>query len=71
MPFSSKHKGTLGVSYTEGPWKLNLDSSYQSSQFADNANTRAESADGSTGRIPATCCSAPAPGMTSARNCRT
>ncbi|QXI27627.1 TonB-dependent Fe(3+) dicitrate receptor FecA [Pseudomonas vanderleydeniana] len=52
VPFSSKHKGTLGVSYTEGPWKLNLDSSYQSSQFADNANTRAESADGSTGRIP-------------------
>ncbi|PZP06905.1 MAG: TonB-dependent siderophore receptor [Pseudomonas protegens] len=52
VPFSAKHKGTLGVSYTEGPWKLNLDSSYQSSQFADNANTRAESADGSTGRIP-------------------
>jgi Fe(3+) dicitrate transport protein len=52
VPFSSKSKGTLGVSYTEGPWKLNLDSSYQSSQFADNANTAAESADGSTGRIP-------------------
>ena len=52
VPFSSKHKGTLGVSYTDGPWKLNLDSSYQSSQFADNANTTTESADGSTGRIP-------------------
>ncbi len=52
VPFSSRHKGTLGVGYTEGPWKLNLDSSYQSGQFADNANTRAESADGSTGRIP-------------------
>jgi len=52
VPFSSKHKGNLGVSYTDGPWKLNMDSSYQSSQFADNANTTTESADGSTGRIP-------------------
>ncbi|WP_434561249.1 TonB-dependent Fe(3+) dicitrate receptor FecA [Pseudomonas sp. Z4-20] len=52
VPFSSTHKGTLGVGYTDGPWQLNLDSTYQSAQFADNANTRAESADGSTGNIP-------------------
>lgn len=52
VPFSSRHKGTLGVGYTEGPWQLNLDSTYQSDQFADNANTTSESADGSTGRIP-------------------
>lgn len=52
VPFSSKHKGTIGVGYTEGPWKLNLDSSFQSDQFADNANTSKESADGSTGKIP-------------------
>jgi Fe(3+) dicitrate transport protein len=52
VPFSSRHKGTLGIGYTEGPWKLNLDSAYQSSQFADNANTSTESADGSNGRIP-------------------
>jgi Fe(3+) dicitrate transport protein len=52
VPFSSKHKGTLGLGYTEGAWKLNLDSSYQSDQFADNANTSSESADGSTGKIP-------------------
>ena len=52
VPFSSKHKGTLGIGYTEGSWKLNLDSTYQSAQFADNENTRAESPDGSTGRIP-------------------
>lgn len=52
VPFSSRHKGTLGVGYTEGPWQLNLDTSFQSSQYADNANTAAESADGSTGRIP-------------------
>lgn len=52
VPFSSRHKGNLGVGYTEGPWQLNLDGSFQSSQYADNANTHAESADGSTGRIP-------------------
>ncbi|WP_085666882.1 MULTISPECIES: TonB-dependent Fe(3+) dicitrate receptor FecA [unclassified Pseudomonas] len=52
VPFSSKHKGTIGVGYTEGPWKLNLDSSFQSDQFADNANTSKESADGSTGKFP-------------------
>lgn len=52
VPFSSRHKGNLGVGYTDGPWQLNLDSSFQSSQYADNANTGTESADGSTGRIP-------------------
>ncbi|MBC3952537.1 TonB-dependent Fe(3+) dicitrate receptor FecA [Pseudomonas folii] len=52
VPFASKHKGTLGVAYTEGPWKLNLDSSYQSDQFADNANTEAETASGAAGKIP-------------------
>ncbi|MFJ4348784.1 TonB-dependent Fe(3+) dicitrate receptor FecA [Pseudomonas sp. NPDC089401] len=52
VPFSSKHKGNLGVGYSEGPWQLNLDGSFQSGQYADNANTGTESADGSTGRIP-------------------
>ncbi|MFF7710455.1 TonB-dependent Fe(3+) dicitrate receptor FecA [Pseudomonas sp. NPDC007930] len=52
VPFSSRHKGTLGVNYTSGRWKLDLDGSFQSAQYADNANTEAESADGSTGRIP-------------------
>ncbi|WP_060483053.1 TonB-dependent Fe(3+) dicitrate receptor FecA [Pseudomonas sp. NBRC 111119] len=52
VPFSSRHKGNLGVGYTQGPWQLNLDGSFQSAQYADNANTGPESADGSTGRIP-------------------
>jgi Fe(3+) dicitrate transport protein len=52
VPFSSKHKGTIGMGYTEGAWKLNLDGSFQSDQFADNANTSKESADGSNGKIP-------------------
>ncbi|VVO00969.1 hypothetical protein PS723_02640 [Pseudomonas fluorescens] len=45
-------RNTKARSASEAAWKLNLDSSYQSDQFADNANTSAESADGSTGKIP-------------------
>ena len=52
VPFSPKHKGTLGLDYQTGSWTFNVNSEYQSGQYADNANTRAESADGSTGRIP-------------------
>ncbi|QLU25229.1 TonB-dependent receptor family protein [Klebsiella oxytoca] len=52
VPFSPKHKGSFGVDYKPGSWTFNLNSDFQSSQFADNANTVAESADGSTGRIP-------------------
>jgi Fe(3+) dicitrate transport protein len=52
VPFSPRHKGTLGVDYKPGNWTFNLNSDFQSSQFADNANTVEESADGSNGRIP-------------------
>ncbi|MCR9003409.1 TonB-dependent Fe(3+) dicitrate receptor FecA [Rahnella perminowiae] len=52
VPFSPKNKGTLGLDYTPGNWFFNVNSEYQSGQFADNANTVKESADGSTGRIP-------------------
>ena len=59
VPFSSKHKGTVGVGYTEGPWKLNLDSSFQSDSSLTTPTLK-ESADGSTGKIPGYCCSAAA-----------
>ena len=52
VPFSSRHKGVLGAHYETGPWQWNVDGSYQSSQFADNANTKAESAAGNNGEIP-------------------
>ena len=52
VPFSPKHKGIFGVDYKLANWTFNLNSDFQSSQFADNANTVAESPDGSTGRIP-------------------
>ncbi len=52
VPFSSKHKGTMGMDYRTGSWTFNLNSEYQSAQFANNANTVEKSADGRTGRIP-------------------
>lgn len=52
VPFSSRHKGLAGVGYSRGSWRLDLETQFQSAQFADNENTVAESADGSTGRIP-------------------
>ena len=52
VPFSSKHKGLLGISYTQDAWQAGFEGEFLSSQYADNANTVAESADGSTGRIP-------------------
>lgn len=52
VPFSPKHKGTLGGEYKPGNWTFNLNSDFQSSQFADNSNTEKEITDGSTGRIP-------------------
>lgn len=52
VPFSSRHKGLVGISYGQDAWQVGFEGQFQSSQFADNANTVAESADGSTGRIP-------------------
>ena len=52
VPFSSRHKGLLGVSYQTGGLQLGLETVFQSSQFADNANTVAASARGNNGRIP-------------------
>ncbi|GAA0483957.1 MULTISPECIES: TonB-dependent Fe(3+) dicitrate receptor FecA [Tatumella] len=51
VPFSPKHKGVVGIDYTPGQWSFTLNGEYQSRQYADNANTVAASADGSTGRI--------------------
>ena len=52
VPFSSKHKGLLGLSYARDAWSVSLEAVFQSSQFADNENTVAESANGANGRIP-------------------
>lgn len=52
VPFSPKHTALLGVSYEAGAWSWDGNAQFTSNQFADNANTVEESADGSTGRIP-------------------
>ena len=53
---NDKYSHTQNRSDCRGPLHTsamrNLDSRYQSDHFADNANTSAESADGSTGNIP-------------------
>jgi Fe(3+) dicitrate transport protein len=52
VPFYSRHTGLLGARYVTGPLSLNLSGTAQSAQFADAANTVAESADGGNGRVP-------------------
>ncbi|RQO37141.1 TonB-dependent siderophore receptor [Herminiimonas sp. KBW02] len=52
VPFYARNTDTVGVRYNVGNWGLNLSSTHQSKQFADEKNTVAESADGSNGVIP-------------------
>lgn len=52
VPFSPKQKALLGVSYQTGQWTWDGHAQLMSSQYADNANTEAESTDGSKGKIP-------------------
>ncbi len=52
VPFYSRHTGSLGARYVTGALSLNLSGTAQSAQYADAANTVAESADGGNGRIP-------------------
>jgi Fe(3+) dicitrate transport protein len=52
LPFYSRNTDTLGMRYAIGAWSWNVDSTAQSAQFSDNANTVAETADASVGRVP-------------------
>lgn len=52
VPFYARNTDTVGVRYNVGNWGLNLSTTHQSKQFADEKNTVAESADGSNGVIP-------------------
>lgn len=52
VPFSSKHKALLGLNYQTGAWTWDVNAQFLSHQFADNANTVAESVSGDTGLIP-------------------
>lgn len=52
VPFYSRFTDTLGTKYDIGPWTFNVSTTHQSAQYSDTANTVAESADGSNGRVP-------------------
>ncbi|MGO4811982.1 TonB-dependent receptor family protein [Cupriavidus sp. 2MCAB6] len=52
VPFYSRNTDTIGARYDWRNWTFNVSTTHQSSQYSDLANTVAESADGSVGRIP-------------------
>ncbi|WP_287497713.1 TonB-dependent siderophore receptor [Pandoraea sp. CB10b_02] len=52
VPFYSRFTDTLGARYEIGQWTFNVSTTHQSSQYSDLANTEAESADGSNGKVP-------------------
>lgn len=52
VPFSSRHKGLVGMGYRSGGWHIDVNGQVQSGQYADNANTQQENARGNNGWIP-------------------
>ncbi|TPQ32931.1 TonB-dependent receptor family protein [Cupriavidus pinatubonensis] len=52
VPFYSRNTDTIGARYNWRNWTFNASTTHQSAQYSDLANTIAESADGSVGRIP-------------------
>ncbi len=52
LPFYSRNVDTEGMRYQRNNWTVNLSSTHQSGQFADDANTWSENTAGTTGWIP-------------------
>lgn len=52
LPLSPHHQVSLQSNYRFGHWNWNLNGTYQSESFSDGANTEAENATGSVGKIP-------------------
>ena len=52
LPYAPRHQLTLDTTYRRDGWTWNLNGHYQSAMFSDGANTQAENATGSVGRIP-------------------
>lgn len=52
LPYAPHHKLSLDASLRQAAWSWNLNGLYQSAMFSDGANTVAENASGSVGRIP-------------------
>ncbi|MFT3803924.1 MAG: TonB-dependent siderophore receptor [Burkholderiaceae bacterium] len=52
LPFYARTTDTVGARYQRAQWTFDASSTHVGKQFADNAHTFAESADGGTGLIP-------------------
>lgn len=52
LPYAPRHQLALDAGYRTNGWTWNLNGRYQSAMFSDGANTEAENATGSVGRIP-------------------
>ncbi len=52
LPYAPRHQLALDTTYRSQGWTWNLNGHYQSGMFSDGANTVAENASGSVGRIP-------------------
>jgi Fe(3+) dicitrate transport protein len=52
LPYAPPHMLALNTTYRNKGWTWNLNGHYQSAMFSDGANTVAENASGSVGRIP-------------------
>jgi len=52
VPYYSRNTDTVGAHYQLGAWGVDLSTSHQSGQYADDANTVVENLNGSLGRIP-------------------
>ncbi|WP_148239646.1 TonB-dependent receptor family protein [Stenotrophomonas maltophilia] len=52
VPFYARDTDSVGARYALAGWTFNVSSTHQSGQYADAANTWAESADARVGRVP-------------------
>ncbi len=52
LPYAPRHQLALDTTYRSNGWTWNLNGHYQSAMYSDGANTVAENASGSVGRIP-------------------
>ena len=52
LPYAPRHQLALDAGWRSNGWSWNLNGHYQSAMFSDGANTVAENATGSVGRIP-------------------
>lgn len=52
LPYAPRRQLALAATYRSNGWTWNLNGHYQSDMFSDGANTQAENATGSVGRIP-------------------